>query len=700
MKKLLALLCICCMIFVGCGGSEDSDKRDFFGDKNTEDVKKPDKSATSTPVPTSTPEPTATPEPTSTPVPTEAPVQGEGKLDPEALYAKCSNSIVLVNAGSSIGTGFFMDKNIILTNYHVIEGATELSIERFDGRVANVTHVMGYDEGLDIAVLKVDCIGDPLPFNTHGISIGEKTYAIGNSLGITFTFSDGIVTNKNQRHNDADVILTNTAISQGNSGGPLLNEYGEVMGLTTAYYTDGQNLNIVVEIDQFYLVDISNPVSAAEFIKGAYVSGDSMTENSDATESWETAQEVPIDVPVYGELQGGEVVDYYRIEIPVSATYYFSYFVDATDYMLLGLFDENREALGSFDVEEDGEVDEAYVYLDAGEYYLVAVETEDKEIPEGYYVEYGFMYEFSEYAVEDEDYSADPEIAQFVWLGQTGLGDISSSEEEDYYRVEIENDGYYSIEFTSDDPWYVYLGLMDDTGEVLYAVGEESTGEIFLNADIYYLVVCGDDDLTYRGSYEYAFMMYESDGSQAGSGNYGGNEMCLGGIYGDMYYNGYLDVCMDIPEGWYYKTAEELQELPTTSKELFTDYDWYQIQDFSVASPGNTKAIQVMYQYVDEDVKAVYDELTEEECVDVLLGNMDSMIDGYDSMGLKVDSITKGTATFCGEERTVMVMKGNSLGVNFHMITLTFFHTSDAMVLMTFISTGGNYCQELMDLFW
>ena len=109
-----------------------------------------------------------------------------------------------------------MEPDVILTNYHVIEGATELTIERFDGSVANVTQVMGYDEGLDIAILKVDCKGEPLPFNTHGISIGEKTYAIGNSLGITFTFSDGIVTNKNQKHNDADVLLTNTAISQGN----------------------------------------------------------------------------------------------------------------------------------------------------------------------------------------------------------------------------------------------------------------------------------------------------------------------------------------------------------------------------------------------------------------------------------------------------------------------------------------------------
>lgn len=700
MKKLLALLCICCMIFVGCGGSEDSDKRDFFEDKNTEDVKKPDKSATSTPAPTSTPEPTATPEPTCTPVPTEAPVQVEEKLDPDALYAKCSNSIVLVNAGSSIGTGFFMEKDIILTNYHVIKGATELSIERFDGSVANVTHVMGYDEGLDIAVLKVDCKGDPLPFNTHGISIGEKTYAIGNSLGITFTFSDGIVTNKNQKHNDADVILTNTAISQGNSGGPLFNEYGEVMGLTTAYYLDGQNLNIVVEIDQVDLVDISNPVSAAEFIKGAYVSGDSMTENSDATESWETAQEVPIDVPVYGELQGGEVVDYYRIEIPVSATYYFSYFVDATDYMLLGLFDENREALGSFDVEEDGEVDEAYVYLEAGEYYFVAVETDDVEIPMGYYVEYGFMYEFSEYAIEDEDYSGDPDIAQFVWLGQIGFGEITSGTEEDYYRIEIENDGYYSIEYTADAPGYVYFGLVDSDGEVMYATGEVGSDEIFLEAAVYYIVACGDSDLSYRRSYEYAFMIYESDGSMADIVGDAEREICLGEVYEDMYYNDYLYLCMDIPYNWSYKTAEELQELPTTSRELFTDHEWYQIMDFSAASADQTKSIDIMYQYASPEVKAVYDMMTEEQCVDLMLNNSDSLKESYESMGVSVSYLRKETRTFCGEERTVMVMKGELMGEDVYMITLTFFHTTDAMVLINFVSEREDFSQELMDLFW
>lgn len=721
MKKLLALLCICCMVFVGCGGNTGADEtggKDLFGSNGTEEGKDlfggngtggvkgldssslllPGKKATSTPAPT--PEPTPTTAPTPTPEPTKAPIQVNGKLSPEELYAKCSDSIVLVNAGSSIGTGFFMEPDVILTNYHVIEGATELTIERFDGSVANVTQVMGYDEGLDIAILKVDCKGEPLPFNTHGISIGEKTYAIGNSLGITFTFSDGIVTNKNQKHNDADVLLTNTAISQGNSGGPLFNEYGEVMGLTTAYYIEGQNLNIVVEIDQVDLVDISDPMSAAEFIKGTYASEDSITENSDDNSSAETAQYIPMDAPAYGELEGGEIVDYYRIEIPVSATYYFSYYVDSSYYTVLGMFDSDMEPFGTFEVEEDGEVEEAYVYLDAGTYYVVAVETEDAEIPEGYYVEYGFMYEFSEYAVEDEEYSADLEIAQFVWLNQVAVGSVSNSTEEDYYRLEIENDGYYSIEFGLDNPGYVYLGLVDGNGEVLYATDEEGTEEIFLTSDLYYVVACGNNKMTYRGSYEYAFMVYESDGSFAGGNRYAGNELCLGEIYGDTYYIGYLDVGMEIPNGWTYKTAEELQFLPTTSNELFTDYEWFQIQDFSAVSQDETMTVDVLYQYAEPEVMAAYAEMTEEECVDIMLDNLDYLKENYEAMGLQVSSITKGTRTFCGEERTVLVMKGKTRGIDFYAITLTFYHLDDAMVLMTFVSAGEDKSQTLMNLFW
>jgi len=709
LKKLLALLCICCMVFVGCGGNgDDTGKKDYFGNSGTEDVKGGDRSklpisgneTTSTPKPTkepvSTPEPT--PEPTSTPEPTAAPVTE--KLEPEELYAKCSNSIVIVNAGSKFGTGFFMEPDVILTNHHVIEGATELTIERFDGTVANVTQVMGYDEGRDIAILRVDCEGDPLPFNTHGVSIGEKTYAIGNSLGITFTFSDGIVTNKDQLYYDAEVIMTNTAISQGNSGGPLFNEYGEVMGLTTAYLIDGQNLNIVVKIDQVELVDISKPVSAAEYIKGAYVADDSLAEDAYSSESPETAQYVPLDSPVYGKLEGGEIYDYYKIEAPISATYYFSYFVDSSYYTVLGLFDDDLKLVGTFEAEEDGEVDEAYVYLEAGEYYMVAVEPDDVEVPMGYYVEYGFMYEFSEYAIEDEDYSGDPDIAQFVWPGQIGFGEIGSSTEEDYFRIEIQNDGYYSIEFSSDAPGYVYFGLVDSDGEVLYATGEEGTDEMFLEADIYYIVACGDSDLYYSSSYEYAFMMYESDGSMAGDAGYSDREICLGVVYEDMYYNDYLYLCMDIPYNWSYKTAEELQELPTTSRELFTDHEWYQIMDFSAASADQTKSIDIMYQYVKPEVKAVYDMMTEEQCVDLMLDNSDSLIENYESLGLTVSYIKKETRTFCDEERTVMVMKGELQGEVVYMITLTFFHTTDAMVLMNFVSAGEDNSQELMDLFW
>ena len=173
-----------------------------------------------TPKPTATP--TATPEPTATPIPepTKAP-----KLSAVEIYETCVDSIVWVQTGVARGTGFFIEEDVVATNYHVIEGATELYIIMENGDEAKVSEVLGYAPELDIAVLRVEYKAEPLPMNSHGITVGEKTYAIGNPLGYSFSFSDGIVTNREWMFGAAKAFLTNTPISSGNSGGPLLNEY-------------------------------------------------------------------------------------------------------------------------------------------------------------------------------------------------------------------------------------------------------------------------------------------------------------------------------------------------------------------------------------------------------------------------------------------------------------------------------------------
>ncbi len=191
-----------------------------------------------------------------------------GELSPTEIYDLCSKSVVEVNAGYSLGSGFYIEKKRIVTNYHVIEGATSLTVKTMDDKEYAVLKVVGYSKDLDLAVLEVDHSGTPLKRNTHNYTMGEKTYTIGSSLGLTNTFSDGIITNPSRKIDNTEYIQTNTAISHGNSGGPLINAYGEVIGITTASYSDGQNLNLAIKISELDKLDLDNPITTEEYIYG------------------------------------------------------------------------------------------------------------------------------------------------------------------------------------------------------------------------------------------------------------------------------------------------------------------------------------------------------------------------------------------------------------------------------------------------
>ena len=139
----------------------------------------------------------------------------------------------------ALGSGFVISEDgYIVTNNHVIEGADEISIEFPDGTVLEAT-VVGTDKVVDIAVLKVDA-GGPLPFVTFGDSdtarVGDWVLAIGNPLGQGFSVTAGIVSARARELSGAydDFIQTDAAINRGNSGGPLFNMDGEVIGVNTA----------------------------------------------------------------------------------------------------------------------------------------------------------------------------------------------------------------------------------------------------------------------------------------------------------------------------------------------------------------------------------------------------------------------------------------------------------------------------------
>ncbi len=143
---------------------------------------------------------------------------------------------------SALGSGFVISEDgFIVTNNHVIEGADEILIEFFPGGEPGVpAELIGTDPNTDIAVLKVDL--DNLPFvefgdsNAEGARVGDWVMAMGNPLGQGFSVSAGIVSARNRALSGTydDYIQTDAAINRGNSGGPLFNMEGEVIGVNTA----------------------------------------------------------------------------------------------------------------------------------------------------------------------------------------------------------------------------------------------------------------------------------------------------------------------------------------------------------------------------------------------------------------------------------------------------------------------------------
>ena len=154
------------------------------------------------------------------------------------------------------GSGFIIDRSgHILTNHHVIEGADRITVTMADGRSFRAL-VAGVDPAIDVALLRVEADGD-LPAAPLGDSddlrVGEWVCAIGNPLGYVHSVTVGVVSFVGRKLFDAsldDYIQTDAAINFGNSGGPLINAAGEVVGINSAISSRASNIGFAVPINQ------------------------------------------------------------------------------------------------------------------------------------------------------------------------------------------------------------------------------------------------------------------------------------------------------------------------------------------------------------------------------------------------------------------------------------------------------------------
>lgn len=177
------------------------------------------------------------------------PIKAGDKMSVADIYANYSGSVVCIEvssaSGSGAGTGFVItDDGYIVTCYHVIDGATDISVT-FSDNTSYAATLVGGDADNDIAVLKIEATGlKPVVLGDSDLlNVGDTVTTIGNALGtLSNTTTTGIVSALDRAISMSDgtvmnVLQTNCTVNSGNSGGPLFNEYGEVIGIVNAKYS-------------------------------------------------------------------------------------------------------------------------------------------------------------------------------------------------------------------------------------------------------------------------------------------------------------------------------------------------------------------------------------------------------------------------------------------------------------------------------
>lgn len=170
--------------------------------------------------------------------------------DFSGIYSDSVNSVVIVATDMGQGSGFIIDEEgYVVTNYHVIEGATSAGIYTSEDGPYDVRRI-GVNPDLDVALLKIEGNFDKLDFgNSNQVDVGEKVIAIGNPYGLQFSATVGSVS---QVHREGPnglnaYVQIDAAVNPGNSGGPLLDDEGNVIGMVNFKIGDAEGLGFALE---------------------------------------------------------------------------------------------------------------------------------------------------------------------------------------------------------------------------------------------------------------------------------------------------------------------------------------------------------------------------------------------------------------------------------------------------------------------
>jgi serine protease Do len=182
--------------------------------------------------------------------------------DVSSLVKQIGEAVVQVRTPEGLGSGFFINADgYLITNFHVIEGETELSVEVYhqeNGQLQRDTYkqvrIVAINKFHDLSLLKIEDKDAPkFKYITLGssddLSVGDSVFAIGSPLGLERTVTQGILSTKTREVEGELYLQTSTQINPGNSGGPLFNLAGEVVGVTNMKITFGEGLGFAIPVE-------------------------------------------------------------------------------------------------------------------------------------------------------------------------------------------------------------------------------------------------------------------------------------------------------------------------------------------------------------------------------------------------------------------------------------------------------------------
>lgn len=283
------------------------------------------------------------------------------KLSSEEIFDKISPAVAEIAAYEpsgkyySLGSGFFIDDTgRLVTNYHVIEGTNAGEVTLADGSNRDILAVLAYDKSLDLAVLQIDITGNPfLTISSGPVTTGEAVYALGSSQGLTSTFSSGIVSTALREIDGVKFIQTTAPISEGNSGGPLVDPYGEVVGVNSMTLVTGQNLNFAIDIHELDRLAEDKALTLAEVYALEYPDGENSQKPedvgfyADAERAEEESNDIFLlsdllenEIWIAGEIGSADDMDFFYLTLDAPGDVSFEvvpYYTDDMDYLLCGI---------------------------------------------------------------------------------------------------------------------------------------------------------------------------------------------------------------------------------------------------------------------------------------------------------------------------------------------------------------------------